>query len=460
MKSRTSFFNFTLFKKDITRFAPLWALYAIGMSLTMLTTYNALGSYFGPVRTLGENIGYYSIYNLFYGALVAQLLFGDLFNARLCNGLHAMPMTREERFGSHIVAGLAFSIVPNLVVSLLMIPAFGQDWYLPFAWLGSMTLQYLFFYGAGVLAVFCTGNRFAMAVVYAILNFGSVMVYWFAETVYLPMMNGVVLETDVFGYFSPIVQMISADGYFVMSRKESWYVTNQYVFRGLSENWNYLLIYAGVGLMALAVSLLLYRKRALESAGDFIAVKCLRPVFLVLYTLCAGAFLAVFGDVFTVGNGYLVFLIVGLIVGLFTGKMLLERSTRVFGKKSFLHLAVMTAVILLSLGVAKFDLLGIVGYVPDGEDVSTVTVHSKYGNWKSIELDNPEEIADIRNIHRLSVEQNCEGGCGREHFYVTISYALRNGQKVTREYILHNGSDADSALKALYASLDLPAEVY
>lgn len=460
MKSRTSFFNSALFQKDITRFAPLWALYAVGMSLTMLTAYAALGSYFDPVRELGQNIGYYSINNLFYGALVAQLLFGDLFNARLCNALHAMPMTREARFGSHITAGLAFSVVPNLAISLLLIPSFGENWYLPFAWLGSMTLQYLFFFGAGVLAVFCTGNRFAMAVVYAILNFGSMMAYWLAEVVYLPMMNGVVLETDVFGYFSPIVQMISADGYFVMTRQEFLYGTAQYQFRGLSESWNYLLIYAGVGLVALAAALLLYRKRALETAGDFIAVKWLRPVFLVLYTLCAGAFLSVFGDVFTVGSSYLIFLIVGLIVGFFTGKMLLERTVRIFTKKSFLHLAIMTAVILLSVGAAKFDLLGIVRYVPDGEAVSTVTVHSKYGNWKNITLENPEEVDAIRDVHRLSVEQDCDGSCGREHFYVTISYALRNGQKVTREYFVHSRSEADLALQALYASLGLETGKY
>ena len=44
MKSRTSFFNITLFKKDITRFAPLWVLYTVAMSLMMLTTYTTLGN--------------------------------------------------------------------------------------------------------------------------------------------------------------------------------------------------------------------------------------------------------------------------------------------------------------------------------------------------------------------------------------------------------------------------------
>ena len=35
MKSRTSFFNPTVLKKDITRFAPLWGLYTVFMLLAV-----------------------------------------------------------------------------------------------------------------------------------------------------------------------------------------------------------------------------------------------------------------------------------------------------------------------------------------------------------------------------------------------------------------------------------------
>ena len=36
MQSKTSFFNFTAFKKDLTRFAPLWGLYALCLILGLL----------------------------------------------------------------------------------------------------------------------------------------------------------------------------------------------------------------------------------------------------------------------------------------------------------------------------------------------------------------------------------------------------------------------------------------
>ena len=49
--------------------------------------------------------------------LTAQLLFGDLYHSRLCNALHAMPVTREGWFLTHSAAGLAFYayIVPFLI---------------------------------------------------------------------------------------------------------------------------------------------------------------------------------------------------------------------------------------------------------------------------------------------------------------------------------------------------------
>ena len=456
MKSRISFFNIALFKKDITRFAPLWVLYTVGMSLMMLTTYAALGKYYGPVRELGRSIGGYSVINLFYGALAAQLLFGDLFNSRLCNALHAMPMTREAGFGSHVTAGLAFSIVPNLVISLLIMPSFGQYWYLPLAWLGSMTLQYVFFFSVGILAVFCTGNRFAMTVVYVIINFCSIMVYWFMETVYLPMMPGVVLNTDIFSLFSPVVQMCSVSNYFRLTYETALYMTPQYRFNGLGDGWWYLLICAGVGVVLLAASLQLYRKRALESAGDFIAVSWLRPVFLVLYTLCAGAFVAIFGDLFSSGT-YVIFLIVGLIVGFFTGKMLLERTARVFSKKSFVHLAVMTVAILLSIGAVKYDLLGVTRYVPKPEAVETVTVACRYGD---LQMENYGEIDQVCNVHRLALKQTCEGDLNGKHthVYATITYQLRGGQTVERRYRLCQTDDAYFAFRVLYNQKGLPIE--
>ena len=44
MKLRTSFFEKTVLRKDITRFAPLWAIYFIGGLLVMLNVADSTGA--------------------------------------------------------------------------------------------------------------------------------------------------------------------------------------------------------------------------------------------------------------------------------------------------------------------------------------------------------------------------------------------------------------------------------
>ena len=88
MKLRTSFFNFRVLRKNLSRFAPLWILYAVGEVLGLMTLPMT-----GPsaARDLICLMGPVSAFHMCYAFLVAACLFGDLFDSRMCNGLHAMP---------------------------------------------------------------------------------------------------------------------------------------------------------------------------------------------------------------------------------------------------------------------------------------------------------------------------------------------------------------------------------
>lgn len=432
MKSRISCFDTATFKKDITRFVPLWALYAVGLLLIMLSTISGtLWSH--PVRLLDISLEALSLANLLYGALCAQLLFGELFNSRLCNALHAMPVTRSARFVSHICAGLLFAFVPNLLVSALMMPYLGQFWYIALLWLGAICLQYVFFFGVGVLSVMCTGSRFAMVVVYAIINFLALVVYWLLEAFFLPATPGVMLNFEKWMPYCPLFQMVDTNGYFGV-------ITGGVavpVFAGFGDGWQYLLLYGMIGVVALAGALLLYRRRKLECAGDFIVVRCLGPVFLVLYTLCAGAFVSLFGALF---NAHTFFLLVGLLIGFFTGRMLLERTTRVFRKKNFGQLGLLIILLIAALVVLELDVFGIVSYVPEAEDVECV-VYNSYKAYDE-EFTDPDTIEKICQTHREIVKDPCDGDCGNFHLYIQLEYQMKDGRKVLREYYLCNESQA------------------
>ena len=461
MKSRTSFFDQTVLKKDITRFAPLWGLYLIGGLLVALTSGVANSRSYYLADGLGNCIGPMSVISICYAALAAQLLFGDLFNTRLCNALHAMPLRREGWFFTHVTAGLLFSVVPNAIISLALMLFLGEFWYTALLWLLGMTLHYLFFFGLAVFCMMLTGNRFASAAVYAIINFFSMIVMWFSSTVFGPLMYGVVIRTEGFSPFSPVVKLCSGNDYLLFEHDLSCpcvkngnfheiVITRDHVYRfyGLmTESWVYLIILAAIGIGLGAAALVLYRKRHLESAGDFVAFKSIRPVFTLVYTLCVGAVLQIFGNLLE--ETKYIFLLIGLIIGYFTSQMLLSRSLRVFQKKNWIHAALILALVFGSVGLCKIDAFGIVRWTPDASDVVSIKVaDSRVTEFRPNNTDaeflDKASIEKLISIHELLHAEGAPAdrlnGNGVQN--VTICYTLKDGREVYRQYKASRGGEA------------------
>ncbi len=457
MKSRTLCCNKTVIFKDITRFAPLWAIYLIGGFLVMLT---AIGNSNEPTafgHYLAETIGPFSTINMIYAGLCAQLLFGDLFNARLCNALHAMPMRRESWFFSHLISGLLFSLVPHLVALPLLMIGSGKLWFIGLVWLLGMVLSFLFFFGLAIFSTFCTGNRFAMVAVYGILNFASMICYWFWDTLYSPLMYGVNVEPDLFFIFCPIVKLSSLGGGelgFVVTEhvtRNGFPHRYEYVYQGLGTAWWYLAVLAVIGVVFLAISLLLYRRRALETAGDFIAVKPAKPIFCVVFSLSSGCIFALFGQVFSVVTMETVFLVIGLTVGYFASQMMLERMVKVFTKKSFLRLGIFALVLVGTLIVVGLDPLGVVSWVPERDEV----VYGEFDQGTDISplsgsclrLEETESVEALINAHKLLLNERSDKGRT-----VTLRYHLKSGRIVTRSYRMNLNGSAHMALEVLYSN--------
>lgn len=429
MKLRTSFFDKTVLQKDITRFAPLWAIYFIGGLLIMLNVADStIDNGYYAANHVGQTISYFAIINLIYAGLAAQLIFGDLFNSRLCNALHAMPMRRENWLVTHTVAGLLFSLVPNSVGIFLVMFRLGAYWYVALIWLLGMTMQYLFFFGLAVFSVFCTGNRFAMVAVYGILNFAAMIALWFAQVVYQPMLYGIDLPTEPFSLLCPIVQITMNDEMLLWDDQIDRFV-------GFGEGWIYLAVLSILGAGLLVLSAVMYRRRRLEVAGDFIAVAPLAPVFSVVFTLCVGAVFASFGEL--VGNSYVPYLLVGLLVGWFSGRMLLQRTVKVFSGKNFLRLAILVVAVLASVGLTKLDPLGITRWTPDAEQVKSLSVSDNrvYYGEGDVEVKDPQKIQAFIDIHRYVIENGeiRDGGLSRK-VSLFFSYKMKDGRTVKRNY--------------------------
>lgn len=454
MKLRTSFCNKTALKKDLTRFAPAWALYSVMLCMILFIIAVDRGDY-SRTCTLRNSITFMAMVNLIYGFLNAQLLFGDLFNTRHCNALHAMPLRRECWYGTHLIAGLLFSLVPNSIFALAMIPLLGTGAQAVAYWLLAVMMQYLFFFGLAVFSALCVGNRFAMALVYGIINLFSMIAYLFIATLYEPMLEGVQISQTIFYRLCPIVFMMIDDAQLIhvsgIGGTDSYYYERAVDVLEMGEGWGYLAICTAIGVALLGVALALYRRRKLESAGDFMAVKVLEPVFLVLYTLSMAAFFQLFAELIE-DLDYL-FLSMGLAVGFFTGRMLLMRTTRVFQPKAFLWFVIFVAVFAGSLVLTALDPLGIESYVPAAEDVKYVKISTSYNPQYGEEpfLTDADDIDLVRQIHQLVVDGQTEADLGEENIYSTnlsFLYQMKNGTTVVRRYRV----DCDSPAGALFAS--------
>lgn len=439
MRSRISFFNKTVFRKNLTRFAPAWLIYTAGCLLVIL---NVISTYNRDMsgELLGESLGLMAFANFCYAPVCALLLFGDLFNSRLCNALHAMPLRRETWFFTHLLSGLCFCLIPYTLVALCTLPVLSWNWVIAPIWLLGSVLEFSFFFSVSVLCVFCTGSRFAAAVFYFLMNFLAYIAAWFVAVIYGPLLTGVTVEIGWASVLTPVVFL--ADHYDWMC----WFDKQDRAAYGIGECWTYLLVISVLAVAVYGISLALYKRRKLECAGDFVAVKAIAPAFQLVYTLAAGVIFHLFSSIFVGDDTVGAFFAVGLVIGWFTGLMLLQRTVRVFRGKTLLGLVILAAALLVSFLLTWADPLGITRWVPGTQDVKAVQLDG-YGFYNSaVEITDPVEIADITDIHSQAIEEHIDVDdpyTPVDQSYVTmiLRYKLESGKTVERSYNLGVSTD-------------------
>ncbi len=451
MKLRISFFNRTVLRKDITRFAPVWGLYAI---FTLMAFFLLWGSEVSAARFANsacyimQSMG---VINFVYATVCALVLFGDLFNTKLCNALHAFPLRREGWFATHCVSGFLFCLVPNTVAAFLAALLLQEYFYLALLWLGIMLLQFLFFFGAAVFSVMCAGNRLGAAAVCGIFNLLAVLAFWLFQTFYDPFLYGIYLDTEPYLNFSPVV------GFHHFRYIETSYdkLSGVTLLKSiLWEEWIYLFIAAGVGAILLLLAMLIYRRRHLENAGNLISLEPVGPLFLIIYTLCAGAVMYYVADIFS-GNGKYVFIFLGFAIGFFTGRMLLEKKVNVFRGKAFLSFGILLAIFGVTVGLTRLDPVGITRYVPELRDVKQVkispTASTYYWNNSDYVLTEEGDIQAILDVHQALIEDRPQNG-HYDYLWLSIGYTLENGRTVYRQYQYDPDSTVGQVLKGYYSS--------
>lgn len=453
MKSRTSSCKAAAFRKDFTRFWPVWAGYILCLIMAQVLQSNDDLSYWYAAN-MGEGIAVMGVVNLCYGFIVAMMLFGDLFTSRMCNGLHSLPLKREHWFSAHVKAALLFSLIPTALITafsegiILLYSEIVDGWQIPLLWFAGSNLQFLFFFGLAAFCAMCAGSRFGMAVVYGILNFFSILIYLLVDQLYTPLLKGVTTMSGPFELLCPVWQILNRRCVDFKRVETGRIITHapgaeerEYIghLEIVQEGWLYIAVVAVIGILLLVLARQIYKKRHLECAGDFLAVRWLEAPFQVVFTvLCAAAFQGVFMVFFGVRTDTVNILhIIGLIVGWFGGRMLLERSTRVFRVKNLVGFGLVTAVMALSLYVTHLDPLGIETWIPKVGETRSATLRLNYRNGYTTEV--PAEIADLTRLHELALEQDLSMHPDYDDMYYNPTYNGHNAAQIILQYTAPNG---------------------
>ena len=486
MRSKTSCFNSTLFKKNLSRYWPLWGLASFGgamFPLAMLV--NLLHDGFQLWSPLETTEAYYTVLSygvpvisIVYAILCAMAVWSYLYNARSVGLMHTLPIRREGLFLTNLLSGLVMMAIPYAVTGVLtVLVTMLSGGFEPVGVLVTIlgvAGESVFFFGLATFCAFIVGNVFMLPALYALFNFLAVLTDFTVNLLAQGFCFG------IYSSYSGTVEWLSPVVYLMQKISPNSTYETQWVTDRLSgqryetsvptsvtlENGWLIAVYAAVGVVLMVLAWLMYRRRRSESAGDVVAVGWMKPVFrygCAAYSAILGGRLlyALFWESFQNGLYFTVLpmilcMIVGGAVGYYAASMLLAKTLRVFRSTWKGMLAVALGCIALCAAM-KFDVFGVVRRVPALDGIKTLQIYAADSNYYLTPGQDDALIEEVRALHQAiindkdyaltaaSAASEAYSGADEEipHAYTNVrfTYTLNSGLKVERQYDLYLARD-------------------
>lgn len=455
--------NGALFRKNLSRFWPLWAAYGVfwiiavpviqylsfsgraarnSMSTMAMRTDDAVQS------LLAAGSDAVVVVSAVAGCLFAMALFSYLYSARSVGLMHAFPIRRESLFLTNYLSGAAVFVSTDAVVTLLTALIWASAGILKGH--GALLLTFflcsagvmLFFYSFAVFCAMFTGQILALPVFYGILNVLVIGMNQMVQTFVGAFLYGYDSASPAWvEWMTPAVKLFQS--------LEIDRTAGRYTLSGLSVAG----VYAAAGVVLSALALVVYKRRRSETAGDTVSVRWMRPVFRWGMALCVAFVLgqALYFLVFQRNSTdaslpeMLVCMILCGLAGYYGAEMLLKKTFRVF-RGSWRGAAVL-AVLLVAVGVGtQQDVLGVASRIPAASSVESATVEITGMNHCTAQMTELDGIRQIAGIQReILAEKNAmlqmEKGQSDQGDATTASvhflYLLKNGGTVSRNYTLY-----------------------
>ena len=433
MRSKTSCFNGTLFRKNLSRYWPLWGLASFGgamfpLAMLLELLHNGF-RFWSPLET---RQAYYTVLSygvpvisIVYAILCAMAVWNYLYNARNVGMMHTLPIRREGLFVTNVLSGLTMMAIPYAVTGVLLVLVtmlFGgfEPVGVLVTVLGVMG-ESLFFFGLATFCAFIVGNVFMLPALYGLLNFIAVLTDFMVNLLAQGFCFG--LNSSYSGtveWLSPVVYLIQKispnstyETQWVTDRLGSQrYETSVPTSVTLENGW-LIAAYAAAGAALLGLAWLLYRRRRSESAGDVVAVGWMKPVFrygCAVYAAILGGRLlyALLWESFQNGQYFallpmILCMIAGGAVGYYAASMLLAKTPRVFKTtwKGMLAVALGCAAL---CGAMKCDLFGVVRRVPAPDSGKLVNVYAAGSNYYLTPGKDDVLIEKVRTLHQTIID--------------------------------------------------------
>lgn len=463
MRSKTSFFNPTLFKKNLTRFWPLWggasfigALFPLYLLALLIHEGRPLLDNRLEATSLYYDALIYAVpaVSLVYGALCALAVWGWLYNTRNVGMYHSLPITRKGLFATSLLSGLSMMLIPYAVTgTLTILVSLAAGVFEPVGLLVTIlgVLGDTFFYFAtATLVVFVTGNPFAFAAFYFIFHFLAAFAEWLVSRLMTAFYFGVeAAYGGVVEFLSPtmyLTRMLS-----VYTEHEEIVMPDGWIDRGrilsvtLVNGW-LIAVYALAGAVLLAAAWALYRRRRSESAGEVVAVGWMKPIFRYGVAFCAaiagGSLLYTLfcRDIFQTGTTastvpMAVCMAGAGVLGYYIASMLLAKSLQVFRGSAKGVLGTAVAAVAVCCLIAA-DPWGVEAWVPDAGELESVTarLYGIHGGAAVATLEDPAGIQKILDAQaaviaeRDALERIWGSGLHRSTAQLQLTFRLKEGR--------------------------------